>query len=208
MKAVSVPVFLRFFYPSLLWKMPEGNKQLYLTFDDGPHPEITPAILKILSDYNAKATFFCVGENVQRYPEVYGSILSAGHLTGNHSFNHFNGWKTPLNEYYENVNHCRKYVDSKWFRPPYGRISPKQIQALKNEYTIVMWSVLSYDFDPETSPEQCVNYVLDHTTDGAIVVFHDNVKAAENALFALPKVLEHYTSKGYTFCRMDKEAQI
>ncbi len=164
--------------------------------------------MNILSDYNAKATFFCVGDNVQRYPEVYESILHRGHLTGNHSFNHLNGWKTPLNVYYENVNLCRSYVDSKWFRPPYGRITPSQIQALKKEYTIVMWSVLSYDFDQETSPEQCVDYVLDHTTDGAIVVFHDNVKAEENVLFALPKVLEHYTSKGYTFCRLDTEAQI
>jgi len=206
MKAVTVPVFLRMFYPSLLWKMPEGNMQLFITFDDGPHPEVTPAVLDILAHYQAKSTFFCVGDNVRRYPEVYQSIINQGHLTGNHSFEHVNGWKTPLNEYYENVNLCRKYIDSVWFRPPYGRITPKQIQALKKEYTIVMWSVLSFDFDPETSPEQCVDYVLNHATDGAIIVFHDSTKAAEKVLFALPKVLEHYSSKGYTFSRLDYEA--
>lgn len=206
MKAVTVPVFLRMFYPSLLWNMPEGNKRLYLTFDDGPNPEVTPAVLDILDKFDAKATFFCVGDNVQRYPEVYESILQRGHLTGNHTFNHLNGWKTPLNEYYDNVNLCRKHVDSPWFRPPYGRITPSQIQALKKEYTIVMWSVLSYDFDPETTPEQCVDYVLNHATDGSIIVFHDSAKAAEKVLFALPKVLEYYYSKGYAFSRLDYEA--
>lgn len=203
MKAVTVPVFLRIFYPSLLWTMPEGNKRLYLTFDDGPNPEITSAVLDILDNYGAKATFFCVGENVQRYPAVYDSILHRGHLTGNHSYNHLNGWKTPLNEYYENVNLCRNCVDSKWFRPPYGRITPSQIQALKKEYTIVMWSVLSYDFDPETTPRQCVDYVLDNTKDGSVIVFHDSLKAANNVLFALPEVLKFFTAQGYSFERLD-----
>lgn len=199
MKAVTVPVFLRIFYPSLLWQMPAGNQTLYLTFDDGPHPEITPKVLELLHQYQAKATFFCVGENVQRFPQTYAEILNQGHKTGNHSMNHLNGWKTNQNHYYENVNDCRKYVDSDLFRPPYGRITPMQIQSLKKEYKIVMWTVLSYDFDPETTPEQCLNYVIDNTEDGAIIVFHDSEKSSHNMFFALPKILEYYSNKGFRF---------
>jgi peptidoglycan-N-acetylglucosamine deacetylase len=199
MKTVSVPLFLRIFYPSLLWSMPAGNKRIYLTFDDGPHPQITPQVLEMLNHYNAKATFFCVGKNVVKHPETYEKIITNGHLTGNHSYNHLNGWQTPLNTYYENANLCRKVVDSDYFRPPYGKITPSQIQTLKKEYTIVMWSVLSYDFDGETSPEQCIDYVLQNARDGAIIVFHDSMKAAPNLLAALPVVLEHYSKEGYTF---------
>lgn len=199
MKAVTVPVFLRIFYPSLLWQMPAGNQTLYLTFDDGPHPEITPKVLDLLDQYQAKATFFCVGENVERFPQTYAEILNKGHRTGNHTMNHLNGWKTNLNLYYENVNECRKLVDSDLLRPPYGRITPAQIQALKKEYNIVMWSVLSYDFDTETTPEQCLNYVIEHAEDGAIIVFHDSEKSARNMLAALPEVLSYYHSNGYQF---------
>jgi peptidoglycan-N-acetylglucosamine deacetylase len=203
MKTASVPIFLRMFYPSLLWSMPQGNKQLYLTFDDGPHPEITPQVLDLLAKYDARATFFCVGENVAGNPDTYQQILDAGHLTGNHTYNHLNGWKTPLKEYYDNTNKCREVVDSVYFRPPYGRITPFQIQTLKKEYTIVMWSVLSYDFDSETNAEQCLEYVMRNTTDGAIIIFHDNQKAAPNLFKTLPAVLAHFTKEGYRFERLD-----
>ncbi len=199
MKAVTVPAFLKIFYPSLLWSMPSGNNRLYLTFDDGPHPEITPRVLKLLADYQAEATFFCVGENAAKYPDVYQMILNQGHLTGNHTFNHLNGWRTPLNEYYENVNLCRDVIDSTWFRPPYGRITPSQIQALKKEYTIVMWSVLSYDFDRETTPDQCLDYVVNNAEDGSIIVFHDSEKSEDKMFYALRRVLEHYTNLGFSF---------
>ncbi|MCK9453249.1 MAG: polysaccharide deacetylase family protein [Bacteroidales bacterium] len=202
MKAVTVPVFLKIFYPSLLWRMPEAEKKLYLTFDDGPHPEITPQVLEILDQFSAKASFFCVGDNVRKFPETYTSLLENGHAVGNHTMNHLNGWKTNLNTYYDNVNECRRLIDSKLFRPPYGRITPSQIHTLKKEYTIVMWSVLSYDFDAETSPEQCLEYVINNTEDGAIIVFHDSVKAAENMLYVLPKVLKHYSDLGYTFASL------
>jgi len=202
MKAVTVPVFLKIFYPSLLWQMPEAEKKLYLTFDDGPHPEITPQVLEILDQFSAKASFFCVGDNVRKFPETYAQLLENGHAVGNHSMNHLNGWKTNLNTYYDNVNECRGLIDSKLFRPPYGRITPSQIHTLKKEYTIVMWSVLSYDFDAETNPEQCLEYVINNTEDGAIIVFHDSVKAAENMLYALPKVLKHYNDLGYTFASL------
>lgn len=191
------------FYPSLLWKMPEGQKKLYITFDDGPHPHITPKALEILNKYQAKATFFCVGENVLRYPETYQDILDAGHLTGNHSFNHLSGWKTDNKEYYENILLCSNYVQSKWFRPPYGRISPMQIQTLKKEFTIVMWTVLSYDFDPEMDAESCIQKVLENTTDGAIIVFHDSKKAADKMLPALEKTLDYFSKQGFSFERLD-----
>ncbi len=184
--------------------MPQGKKRLYLTFDDGPHPEVTPEVLEILAVYDAKASFFCVGENVSNHPDVYQKVRDAGHLTGNHSYNHLNGWKTPLNEYYENVNKCRELVDSAYFRPPYGRINPFQIQALKNEYTIVMWTVLSYDYHRDVSPQQCTEFVLKNTNDGAIIVFHDSQKAAKNMLKALPAVLEHFKNEGYGFHRIDE----
>jgi peptidoglycan/xylan/chitin deacetylase (PgdA/CDA1 family) len=156
-------------------------------------------VLEILDKYQAKATFFCVGENVQRFPQTYAEILQRGHRTGNHSMNHLNGWKTNLNLYYENVNECRNHIDSELFRPPYGRITPTQIHTLKKEYKIVMWSVLSYDFDPETTPEQCLDYVLEHAEDGAVIVFHDSEKSAQNMLYALPKALEYYNEKGFRF---------
>ncbi|MBU2556284.1 MAG: polysaccharide deacetylase family protein [Bacteroidetes bacterium] len=202
MKAVTVPAFLKIFYPSLLWQMPQGAKKLYLTFDDGPHPVITPQVLAILQQYTAKASFFCVGDNVLKYPDTYAEIKGQGHAIGNHSMNHLNGWKTSLNQYYKNVNDCREIVDSMLFRPPYGRITPSQIQALKKEYTLVMWTVLSYDFDAETTPEQCLDYVINNVEDGAIIVFHDSEKAATNMLSALPKVLEHYSSLGFTFDKL------
>lgn len=191
------------FYPSLLWKMPEGQKKLYITFDDGPHPKITPKALGLLAKYQAKATFFCVGENVFRHPETYEAVLNAGHLTGNHSFNHLSGWRTDNTAYYENILLCSNYVQSKWFRPPYGKISPMQIQTLKKEFTIVMWSVLSYDFDPEIDTESCIRNVLDNTTDGAIIVFHDSQKAAEKMLPALEKTLDHFSKLGFSFERLD-----
>lgn len=203
MKSVTIPSFLRIFYPSLLWNMPEGNKKLYLTFDDGPHPIITLKVLDLLKKYNAKASFFCVGENVVKFPETYQIVLENGHLTGNHCYNHLNGWKTPLAEYYENVNLCRTHVDSIWFRPPYGRITPSQIQTLKKEYKIVMWTVLSYDFDAETTPQQCIEYVLSNATDGSIIVFHDSEKASRNLFPALEATLEHFSKLGYSFERLD-----
>jgi peptidoglycan-N-acetylglucosamine deacetylase len=204
MKPTTIPAFLRMFYPSLLWQMPEGNKRLYLTFDDGPNPEVTPVVLDLLKSYSAHATFFCVGDNVRKYPETYQQVLSHGHLTGNHSYNHLNGWKTSLNTYYENVVSTKQYIDSEWFRPPYGRITPSQIQALKKEFKIVMWSVLSYDFDAETSKEQCINNVLTNLNDGAIIVFHDSRKAVKNMIPALEATLKEGIARGFSFERIDR----
>jgi peptidoglycan/xylan/chitin deacetylase (PgdA/CDA1 family) len=204
MKSATVPAFLRMFVPGLLWQMPAGSKKLYLSFDDGPHPEITPDVLDLLEQYHANATFFCVGENVERYPEVFEEMKKQGHLPGNHTHNHLNGWKTPLENYYHNILLCNERVGSPWFRPPYGRITPAQIHTLRKEFKIVMWSVLSYDFDVELDKEECWQMVKRHAGDGGIVVFHDSPKAAPRMFYALERTLEHFTALGFRFCRLDE----
>jgi peptidoglycan/xylan/chitin deacetylase (PgdA/CDA1 family) len=196
---IKPPYIARVLFPQLLWEVKTDSKEIFLTFDDGPHPEITPRVLEILEEYQAKATFFCVGDNVKKYPETYAAIIDKGHRTGNHSLNHLNGWKTTNQEYYNNIEQCRKFVDSNLFRPPYGRIKPAQIEVLIHQYQIVMWSILSFDFDKNISPNQCFQNTIAHTKAGSIVVFHDSEKAKENLLYALPKFLRHFKKAGYEF---------
>ena len=186
-------------YPQLLWSMPAGKKELFITFDDGPHPHITPQVLNILDRFGAKATFFCVGHNVEKYPETYLEILRRGHKTGNHTYNHLKGWETSDEVYFENINKCRQLVDSGLFRPPHGRIKRSQIKVLKKDYKIVMWSVLSYDFSKEISREKCLQISLKYTKEGSVIVFHDSEKAADNMLYTLPLWLEHFHRKGFAF---------
>jgi peptidoglycan/xylan/chitin deacetylase (PgdA/CDA1 family) len=185
--------------PQLTWEVKTSRKEIFLTFDDGPHPEITPRILEILEKYHARATFFCVGENVKKYPEVYNRLKRKGHRTGNHTYNHLNGWKVPRDIYYDNIEKCSTLVDSSLFRPPYGRISIRHIPYLKMKYRIIMWTVLSMDFHRKTTPEDCLKNVTNHTKPGSIVVFHDSGKAAENMFYALPRFLEHFHRQGYVF---------
>jgi len=186
-------------YPKLLWRVKTDEKIIYLTFDDGPHPEITMKVLDILGKYNAKATFFCVGNNVEKYPGIYHEILKSGNQTGNHTFHHLNGWKTKDEDYFNDISQCKTLVDSEFFRPPYGKIKRSQIKLLKKEFTIVMWSALTYDFSQPISPQKCLQIALKNTGKGSIVVFHDSVKAAENMLFALPLFLQYFTDKGFKF---------
>jgi len=191
------PFILRQWYKkSLLWKIPNVKNEIFLTFDDGPTPEVTPRILEILKQHQIKATFFCVGENVQSYPELFEQILSEGHNVGNHSFNHLNAWETDGNTYIENVDKAAKLIPSKLFRPPYGKITPKLIKHLKKSYEIVMWTVLSGDFDADVNVEQCFNNTCEKTEPGDIIVFHDNVKAKNNVLSALPKTLAYFNKLG------------
>jgi len=245
----------KFFYPSLLWNLPKTGNTLYLTFDDGPIPEVTPWVLALLKEYHAKATFFCIGENIVKHPEVFDQILAEGHNVGNHSFNHLNGWKTPISTYIENVEKAEKIIfekresrnqrqetrdknqdnrtgnieergekkesrdkkqdfrtesienrketqnkNIKLFRPPYGKITPKQIKTLQGQgFKIVMWEVISGDFDLNISPENCLNNVLKNSKPGSIVVFHDSIKASANLKEVLPKVLEYFHQKGFEF---------
>lgn len=196
-------------YPSLIWEKPTDKKILYLTFDDGPHPTATPFVLNELKKHNAKATFFCIGKNVVDHTDIYKRIIDEGHKVGNHTFNHLNGWKVSNEKYLENIFEAAKYIDSNLFRPPYGRISKFQIKLLQREkkdvesydrsFKIIMWSVLSGDFDLKLSPEKCFENVLLNSKPGSIIVFHDSTKAWEKMNYALPKVLEHFSKLGYAF---------
>lgn len=210
----------KFFYPSLLWNLPKTGKVLYLTFDDGPIPEVSPWVLDLLKKYNAKATFFCIGENIVKYPEIFDQVLAKGHRIGNHTFNHLNGWKTPDSTFIKNVHKTEevifekqesrernqdyrtetKYKNIKLFRPPYGKITPKQIKILQQQgFKIVMWEVISGDFDANLSAENCFNNVIKYSRQGSIVVFHDSLKASGKLKEVLPKVLEYYHQKGFEF---------
>lgn len=195
----QTPAFIHRLFPELLWNVAVTDNIIYLTFDDGPHPVITPKVLNILEQYDAKACFFCVGNNVQRYPKIFHLVKDAGHLIGNHSYHHINGWRTPDDLYFEDVDKCNKLVRSHYFRPPYGKIRPSQMRYLKKHYQLVMWSVVTYDFDRETTGEECFQRSVNKTTRGSIVVFHDSEKAEKNMLYALPRFLEYFSEKGFRF---------
>ena len=205
MYLVKTPKVIQNLFPNFTWQIPTQEKTLYLTFDDGPIPEVTPWVLETLARYNAKATFFCVGNNVEKYPDLLQQVKEAGHATGNHTFNHLNGWMTDNIPYFHNIRHCANQVNSVLFRPPYGRMKPKQAQFLLRHYRIVMWDVLSGDFDPKIEPEQCYQNVVNNAQPGSIVVFHDSQKAKENLMYALPKVLEYYAERGYSFDKLNEQ---
>ncbi len=187
------------FYPGLKWRVNTKSKVIYLTFDDGPIPDVTEKVLDILDTYNWKATFFCVGENVQKHPSIYQKVIERGHRVGNHSFNHLRGFKTSREEYVANVRKASEYIDSKLFRPPHGRITYAQIRALKDDYDIVMWDVLTYDYDKRKTPAQIVKIIQRNLRKGSIVLLHDSIKAENNVLTVLPQAIEFWQSKGYTY---------
>ncbi len=204
------PTFLmRKIYPSAIWRVPTKKKELFLTFDDGPIPEVTPWVLSQLKKYNAKATFFCIGENINKHPEIFQQLISEGHSIGNHTYNHLNGWRTKTKEYLENVNQCKiipgnfhqplSIIHYPFFRPPYGRMKQSQYSSLKSQYSVIMWDVLSGDFDQTISEEKCLKNVLSKTRAGSIIVFHDSLKAKKNLMYTLPKFLEHFSEKGFEF---------
>jgi peptidoglycan/xylan/chitin deacetylase (PgdA/CDA1 family) len=199
---VRSPWWLKKFYSKLVWNIPVKEQVLYLTFDDGPHPVVTPFVLDQLKEYGATATFFCIGKNVQEYPQIYRRVLMEGHRVGNHTQNHLNGWKSDDQKYLDDIREAAKRIDSGLFRPPYGRISSFQSDLLRKEpfnYRIIMWEVLSADFDRAVDGERCMRNVIRHARPGSIVVFHDSEKAWDRLRIALPKVLEHFYKKGYRF---------
>ena len=199
---VHPPELIRHFFKRYTWKLVPENadeKVLYLTFDDGPIPEMTPGTLDMLARYGAKATFFCVGDNVRKYPELFQRIKDEGHSVGNHTYNHLNGLRTKVSEYIENVHMADPLINSNLFRPPHGRMKHRQTVALSEERRIILWDVLTKDYDSRVSPERCWHNVLDNVSTGAIVVFHDNIKATVNQRYALEKTLSRYTQEGYTF---------
>ena len=200
---IKTPFWLRLIYRSCIWRKPNQDRVLYLSFDDGPHPEATPFVLEQLSNFDAKASFFCIGKNVQLHPEIYDAIGAAGHVVGNHTQHHMNGWKNNTENYIADIQEATKLIDSNLFRPPYGRISFSQIKALRLHPSlpqqIVMWDVLSGDFDTTISGDQCAQNVIQHAGPGSIVVFHDSEKAMDRLRIALPKVLAHFSKLGYQF---------
>lgn len=199
MLLASVPAVVTKAFPSLVWKISRQEKIIYLTFDDGPIPETTKWILATLKKHKAKATFFCVGDNVQKYPNLYNEILFDGHTVGNHTFNHLNGWKTDTEEYITNIEKAKQHISSRLFRPPHGLIKTSQVQKLKKDFKIVMWDVLSMDYDQKITPEQCLNNVTENAKPGSIVVFHDSIKSRKNLEYALPETLEYFSAQGYSF---------
>jgi peptidoglycan-N-acetylglucosamine deacetylase len=205
---VKTPIWLQRLFPTMLWKMNGLAKKIYLTFDDGPHPEHTIFVLDELKKYNAKATFFCIGNNVKLYPTVFKRIIDEGHSIGNHTYSHLNGKKTKDEVYINDIAEAAKYIDSNLFRPPYGRIKKFQarlLQTMTMPYKIVMWTVLSGDFDNGITKERCLENVLFKTEAGGIVVFHDSEKAATKMRHALPAVLQSFTAKGYLFEKITDE---
>lgn len=203
---VKTPRFIQSLFKDLVWSFSTSEKKLYLTFDDGPTPEITSFILQQLENYNAKATFFCVGENIEKHPEIFKQILHNGHAVGNHTHNHLNGWKTSTQHYIKNIDIAQNIIEkhhhskTNLFRPPYGKIKRSQIKELKNKgYKIIMWDILSGDFDINISTEKTFKNILRNTKNGSIIVMHDHQKSLEKLNYCLPKILEHYTNLGYTF---------
>lgn len=214
MYLIKSPLLLKWYYPSLLWNKSRTEKVIYLTFDDGPIPNVTDFVLKTLKAFNAKATFFCIGDNIVKHPEVYAHVINDGHAVGNHTFNHLKGWKTDDETYIENTLMCQQLTSTNLFRPPYGRIKKSQVRRLKSlvldqsksrlstsstGLQIVMWDVLSGDFDINLSPEKCYQNVIKHTENGSIIVFHDSLKAFDRLKYTLPRALKYFSDKGFTF---------
>lgn len=195
----KIPNFLQRLFSKYTFSLPTSEKVIYLTFDDGPISEVTPWVLEQLAAYNAKATFFMIGDNVRKYPKIYAQVLNEKHKIGNHTFNHLNGWKTTNEIYFKNVAECAGVIDTKLFRPPYGKLKPSQAKYLRKQYQIVLWDILSGDFDATISSEQCLDNILKNAEKGSIIVFHDSLKAEKHLRFVLPKVLEHFSKKGFVF---------
>ncbi len=192
-------------YPAIQWDFPAGQKSLYLTFDDGPTPVITEKVLHLLGNYRAKATFFCLGRNVERHVDIFHRIQEEGHSVGNHTYSHLKGWKADNEEYYRDIRLAGQFIESPLFRPPYGQIRRSQIKYLKQHYRIVMWQVMSHDYEQRISGEKSLKAVLKYSRDGSVIVFHDSLKAWPKLSYILPAVLDHFSEKGFTFKAISAE---
>lgn len=205
--------FIKWLFPKYTWDIPNNSNKIYLTFDDGPTPEITEWVLKLLKEEAIKATFFCIGNNIEKHPQIFQKVLQDGHAIGNHTYNHLKGWKTEKEEYIENTKSCEKIIKdytkdidrrSKLFRPPYGKIKFSQARTLRKlGYKIVMWDVISVDYDKNSTPKRCLQNVIKNTASGSVIVFHDSVKAFDNLKFALPEAIRYLKDKGFIFDRID-----
>lgn len=196
---IRISILGRLAFPHLVWKVEDRPQTVFLTFDDGPVPGVTEWVLDMLRDRGLKATFFCVGDNVRKYPHIYQRIISEGHAVGNHTYNHLNGWKTAKEDYIANVDKASGYIHSNLLRPPYGKILPRAARILSRKYKIVMWDVLSRDYNPALSGHDCARIVATKATAGSIIVFHDSLKAERNIRVALPIVIDDLQRKGFSF---------
>jgi peptidoglycan/xylan/chitin deacetylase (PgdA/CDA1 family) len=196
---VKPPGWVRKLAMRTVWRIPHAGRELFITFDDGPVPELTPWVLDELKRHGARATFFCVGDNVRRHPEIFQRILQEGHAVGNHTYSHLNGYRTGIRPYIRDVYRAHRLVRSGLMRPPYGRIRPVAKRLLATRFQIILWDVLSMDYDPDLNPEEVLGNVIREARPGSIVVFHDNQKASANLRYSLPLVLDHFTREGYKF---------
>ena len=205
----KTPSLLKKISKDLVWEIPTTNKDIYLTFDDGPIPRLTEYVLDVLEDFEAQTTFFCVGENIFSYPKICEKIIEKGHIIGNHTFNHLKGWSTKNDQYFKNIEKCHKQISSyqvsqgkPLFRPPHGQITRNQIKNIKKDFKIIMWDILAYDFDSSHSPEKSLSKIIQKTDPGSIVVFHDNYKAENKLKFILPRFMQHFKEKGFNFKKL------
>lgn len=198
----QLPLFIRFFLKGVTWRKDSYSKKIYLTFDDGPIPGVTPWVLDVLDSYNVKATFFCVGDNVRKYPEIYQEILNRGHKTGNHTFNHIRGFLNSTSDYIENVKLASEYISSNLFRPPHGDLRLQQVYLLRKDFEIIQWDVISRDYNRKLTGDEVLTIVKKYTRNGSIIVFHDSLKAQKNMMYAMPKAVEFLKSKGFEFATL------
>lgn len=205
----KTPSLLKKISDDLVWDITADDKDIYLTFDDGPIPTLTEYVLDVLDDFEAHATFFCVGENIFKYPKICEKVMEKDHVIGNHTFNHLKGWSTKNEQYFKNIEKCHKQIlrhqVSRYkplFRPPYGQITRSQINILKEDFTIVMWDILAYDFETSHSPEKSLANIIKHTKPGSIIVFHDNYKAQNKLNYMLPRFLQYFKEEGYNFKKL------
>lgn len=205
-----IPKIIKWIYPNRIWDGPAGEKNLYLSFDDGPIPGVTPWVIEQLGLYDAKATFFCIGENVEKHPNIFRQVIAEGHAVGNHTYNHLDGWRTPISEYLENTRKAQEVMQREMvkgtgtekflFRPPYGKIRNVQARKLEKQgYRIVMWSIVSMDYNRRLTPKKCMENVLKNARPGSVIVFHDSLKAEKNLKQILPPLLRHFREEGYEF---------
>lgn len=206
MRFYKTPALVRGLLPQYTWRQPAADQQIYLTFDDGPIPDVTEFVLAQLAQYQAQATFFCVGENMSRYPDIARQIVAQGHRLGNHTYHHLRGWDTETDIYVQNIALCQAQIElvqphqsQKLFRPPHGRIRRAQFQKIKTDYQVILWDVLTYDFEATLAPAVILRQTLKYTAAGSIVVMHDSVKARRNLQHILPRLLEHFAQRGYRF---------
>ncbi len=213
----KTPRLVRWLFHKRVWAFSRSNNKVYLSFDDGPIPQVTPWVLEQLKKHQAKATFFCIGDNINKYPEIFNKVINEGHTVGNHTQHHVSGWNSSTTKYLKEIKLCEDIINSKktppfpskkvsLFRPPYGKMTSKQTsEVLKQGYSVIMWDILSKDYNQEISQENCLNNVLQNINKGSIVVFHDSLKAEKNLRYVLPKVLEHLNQKGWECCRIPEE---